>query len=48
MTTRPTEVASAVDNWQHTAREAGMAAADIVLMAGAFSAHFEHRGVAGG
>ncbi len=33
------EVAAAVDGWQNTARQAGMAAADIVLMAGAFSAH---------
>lgn len=42
------EVATAVDGWQDTARQAGMAAADIALMAGAFSAHFEHRGAAGG
>jgi len=37
------EVASAVDNWRDAARKAGIAAADVELTTGAFSAHFEYR-----
>ena len=38
------EVVAAVDGWQDVARRAGIAGADINLMAGAFSAHAEFRG----
>lgn len=37
------EVASAVDSWRTAARKAGIAAADVELTAGAFSAHAEYR-----
>ncbi len=37
------EVASAVDNWRDAARKAGIAAADVELTTGAFSAHSEYR-----
>lgn len=37
------EVASAVDSWRDAARKAGIAAADVELTAGAFSAHSEYR-----
>ena len=37
------EVAGAVDNWRAAARKAGIAAADVELTAGAFSAHSEYR-----
>ncbi len=37
------EVASAVDSWRDAARDAGIAAADVELTAGAFSAHTEYR-----
>ncbi len=37
------EVATAVDGWQAAARTAGIAAADIALTEGAFSAHTEYR-----
>ncbi|MEI8168081.1 MAG: HipA domain-containing protein [Rhodoferax sp.] len=37
------EVASAVDPWRDAARTAGVAAADVELTAGAFSAHSEYR-----
>lgn len=38
------EVMSAVAGWQDAARTAGIARADIELMAGAFSAHSNHQG----
>ena len=37
------EVASAVDSWRNAARKTGIAAADVELTAGAFSAHAEYR-----
>lgn len=37
------EVAAAVDGWRAAARGAGVAAADVELMAGAFAAHEEFR-----
>ena len=37
------EVATALDGWQAAARAAGIAAADIALTEGAFSAHTEYR-----
>jgi serine/threonine-protein kinase HipA len=37
------EVASAVDSWRDAARKAGIAAGDVELTAGAFSAHSEYR-----
>ena len=37
------EVASAVDSWRDAARKAGIAAADVELTTGAFSAHSEYR-----
>jgi serine/threonine-protein kinase HipA len=37
------EVASAVDGWRDAARKVGIAAADVELSAGAFSAHAEYR-----
>jgi len=37
------EVVSAVDSWRDAARKAGIAAADVELTAGAFSAHSEYR-----
>ncbi len=37
------EVASAVDGWREAARRAGVAAGDVELTAGAFSAHSEYR-----
>jgi len=37
------EVASAVDRWRDAARKAGIAAADVELTTGAFSAHSEYR-----
>jgi len=37
------EVAAAVDNWRDAARKAGIAAADVELTTGAFSAHSEYR-----
>jgi len=37
------EVASAVDQWERIARKVHIAAADIDLTAGAFSAHTEFR-----
>ena len=39
------EVASAVDGWRDAARRCGIAAGDIELSAGAFSAHSEYRNV---
>lgn len=37
------EVVSAVDNWRDASRKAGIAAGDVELTAGAFSAHTEYR-----
>lgn len=37
------EVVSVVDGWRDAARQAGIAAADVELTAGAFSAHSEYR-----
>jgi len=37
------EVASAVDGWRDASRRAGIAAADVELTAGAYSAHSEYR-----
>jgi serine/threonine-protein kinase HipA len=37
------EVASVVDGWRDAARKVGIAAADVELSAGAFSAHAEYR-----
>ena len=37
------EVSTAVDRWRYEARRARISRADIEIMAGAFSAHAEHR-----
>ncbi len=37
------EVASAVDGWEHAAREVGIARADVALTSSAFAAHAEYR-----
>jgi serine/threonine-protein kinase HipA len=39
------EVVCTVDSWPDAARKVGIAGSDVELGAGAFSAHFEHRGL---